>query len=302
MWRDEFFEKINEGLCRNSIMYIQKLLNLIENTLPAKTAMEGDKIGLQIHSGKEQADRLLVTMELNDEVINEAVELSCDCVITFHPLIFSPLTYIHESERVGRLCIKLIQNSISLIVIHTNFDSYSQGTSTILAEKLGLDVTCFLEPDSQAGNYGMGVIATAGGAIEAQELLDRVSILCSSPVRYCNGKGSLLEKIAIVGGSGSSFINSAMQAGCDALITADVSYHKFHQADKKMMIIDPGHYEMEQFVPSGLSKLIKTLDKDSEIGSVLISKIHTNPVNYYPLSADYITKQKNYLINNKVMV
>jgi dinuclear metal center YbgI/SA1388 family protein len=279
-------------------MHIKKLLEIIDGTLPAIAAVEGDRIGLQIHTGKEDARIVLVTYELNEDVIAEAVKLKCDCIISFHPLIYSPLLEINNSDRVGRLSVEIIRNSISLIIIHSNFDTYSEGTSAIFAKKLGLKVQDVLVPNEHLDKYGMGVIATPEEPLQPMQLVELVSEVCGSPARFCYGSGKPIEKIAIVGGSGSSYLQNALDSCCDVFITADISYHKFHQVDSSMMLIDPGHYEMEQFVSSKLASLIKELDVNSEIESVYVSGIHTNPVRYYPGTSDYLETQMNYLINN----
>ena len=69
-----------------------------------------------------------------------------------------------------------------------------------------------------------------------------------------------------------------------------------------MLLIDPGHYETEQFVPAGLARLLEeNLDK-KDYDKIIVSSVLTNPVRYYPKSAEYIEKQKEYLNNNKLTV
>ena len=169
-------------------MDINLLLDLIEKNLPRETAMDGDRIGLQVQAGNTDLHNLLITMEVNDAVIDEAIELKSDCIITFHPLIFHPVLQITEEERVGKLLLKLIRNSISLIAIHTNFDSYINGTSKILCDKLNLEYQSFLVPDKTREGYGMGVVCTPKSDLEFNQLLENISSVCNAPLRYCEGK------------------------------------------------------------------------------------------------------------------
>ena len=273
-------------------MDINLLLDTIEKNLPHETAMEGDRIGLQIYTGKTDIKNILVTMELNDAVIDEALSIKSDCIITFHPLIFYPLTIVDYNDRVGRLSSALIKNDISLISIHTNFDAYINGTSRLLCDKLGLNYDSFLVPDKHYENFGMGAICYSDENLTLNALLKRVSDTCNSPLRYCHGKDDgKISKIAIVGGSGSSFIDDALKAKADVLITADISYHNFHRVERKMALIDPGHYEMEQFVTKGLHDFLAS--KIEENVNLYISHAFTNPVRYYPEN-DYTKKQKLY--------
>lgn len=280
-------------------MNIYEILRIIEEILPSDTAMEGDRLGLQVHSGQANIDSILVTMELNNQVIDEAVSKKTNCIVTFHPLIFKPLISIIDNDRVGMLSSKLIKNSISLISIHTNFDAFINGTSKILADKLGFEVSNFLVPDPKYKDRGMGVICNLDIPILANDLIKLVSDKLNAHIRFNIGKNHTIKKIAIVAGSGSSFIDQALDINADALITADITYHSFHRTNEKMMLIDPGHYEMEQFVSLGLADLLKS--KMNQL-SFYISNVHTNPINYYPDSENLIRKQKDYLINKYNMV
>src|SRR3989339_1452082 len=100
-------------------MRLDSLLNKINNILPQDSGIEGDRLGLQIQSGRNNVSNILITMEVDKNVINEAIKLKCDCIITFHPLIYNPLLKIHDNDRVGYLTSELIKNSIALISIHT---------------------------------------------------------------------------------------------------------------------------------------------------------------------------------------
>jgi len=134
------------------------------------------------------------------------------------------------------------------------------------------------------------------------KLLELIGSVCNSPLRYSQGKPvEKIEKIAIVCGSGMSFYDFAVAHDTDVFITADISYHNFHRATDKIMLIDPGHYEMEQFVPLALHRfIVDTFDK-TEFESVNVTGVHTNPVSYFPDSNFYKKKQEEYLINNQTV-
>ncbi|MGA2298441.1 MAG: Nif3-like dinuclear metal center hexameric protein [FCB group bacterium] len=146
----------------------------------------------------------------------------------------------------------------------------------------------------------MGIIAQTKKPMTENELLKIVQSTCSSPIRFSHGnKMSGIEKIAIVGGSGSSFIDFALENDADAFITADITYHTFHKANGKLMLIDPGHHEMEKFVPEGLVKLLKENLSQKDYTKIVQSDIITNPVFYYPDTEKYSVLQRQNLINNK---
>lgn len=278
-------------------MLLKDLLDRIESILPAKSAMEGDRIGLQVQSGRQSVSNILITMEITDEVLEEAVKIGCDCIISFHPLIYRPLIELNEIERVGRLVTGLIKHSIAFISVHTTFDTFIEGTSKIIADRLDLNFERFLIPDKIYPNCGMGVIARANTPLSENDLLSLVSERLFAPVKYTSGsKKEGIERIAIVGGSGTSFINDALNAGVDAFITADATYHIFHSVRNQIILIDPGHYEMEQFVALGIAKIIKNIID----GDVLInlSAVRSNPVSYF--GTNFEKQQAEYLNNVKI--
>ncbi len=262
-------------------MNIHQFVQLLHTALPPETAMKGDRLGLQVQSGRTEITSVLVTLEVTDDVLSEAQKNGNDCIVTFHPLIFSPMISLQENDRVGRLCSGLIRSNIALVAAHTNFDAFPKGTSAILAEELGLKIERVLVPDKSIAGSGMGVIARSPAPVSVTELVANVSKICGSPVRYSTGRTHDITTIAIVGGSGTSFIEDAISSGADAFITADVKYHTFHRALGEITLIDPGHYEMERFVPRGLSSLIEQILPRVENIRISVSGTVTNPVQYF---------------------
>jgi len=276
-------------------MQLEELLIEIGIFFPVATAISGDRIGLQIQTEDQIVNGILFTLEVTDAVIDECIYNNFNTIISFHPLIYSKLSAISLNERVGRLCSKLIKNSINLIVIHTTFDVYEYGTSKILSDLLALNYESFLIPDKIKSNCGMGVIATTTQDITTLELVSKVSEVCCSPVRYCGKNDKTLKKIAIIGGSGTSFISNVISNSCDCFITADATYHQFHSALDNFTLIDVGHYEMEQFVPFGIAKAMNSFLASNNI-NFIVSNVLTNPINYYPKN-DFLSKQRNNLLS-----
>ncbi len=271
-------------------------LEFLENEFPSNYALKDDKIGIQIHSGNLEVDQLLIAYEITPEVIIEALQNKIDTILTFHPLIFSPLQTITQDERVGRLTTLLIRNKITVISLHTRFDVYPQGTSYMFAKALELDEIKPLFPINENQKYGMGACGKFGLGVKIQDLLSKIHNITQAPIRFSRSKKELIKKVAIIGGSGTSFLSSVMNESYDAFITADISYHNFHIADNVFNLIDAGHYETESFIVSTLFNLLKSKLNESEI-SLIKSGTLTNPVYYYP-NTDVIRKnQENFILN-----
>lgn len=278
------------------LMNYRDFIDKIDANFPPNSSMDGDRVGLQIQSSVTEVSRILVAYELTDLVIDEVVDKNFDCIISFHPLIYKPLQSISDEERVGKLTTRLIQNGILHFVIHTNFDTHKNGTNNLIANELGLVNRKFIVPDSYYQDKGMGLVGMLPKPIRVEQFVELCSDIFKSPLRYNVGKGVEIESVAIIGGSGISFINEVLAAKPDVFITSDISYHTFHAYVGKLMLLDPGHFESEQFVSNALFNQLKTIFKDSEVVFEQ-SKTYTNPVRYYPNTSHYIEKQSNNLYN-----
>ncbi|MGE5480729.1 MAG: Nif3-like dinuclear metal center hexameric protein [Chloroflexota bacterium] len=261
-------------------MKLTELIGILERELPTGAAIAGDRTGLQLQSGRTDVSSILVAYELTPAVVREAVSLGADCIIAFHPLIFTPLTAITELDRVGSIVTELIKNSIALIVVHTIFDCHPQGTSYKLAQALGFKPRGPIFPDAERPGYGMGVIANCPSALQGKALAALLAEKLGSPVKYAEGRDYPIKTVAIIGGSGGSFLAEIENMGFDAFITADISYHTFHRVSGRTWLFDPGHYETESLVASALADLLFNILPGENLLTINTSSISTNPVRY----------------------
>lgn len=108
-------------------------------------------------------------------------------------------------------------------------------------------------------------------------LLQVKKILGTGAIRYSTPPARTIRKVAVCGGSGAELLSAARAAGADAYITADVKYHTFQEAEGRLLLIDAGHYETEQFTKE---LFYDVLTKKFNNFAVHISKVKTNPINY----------------------
>lgn len=127
-------------------------------------------------------------------------------------------------------------------------------------------------------DVGMGAIGTLPCKMSQMEFLsylkDKMQAKC---VRFSSGSPSVIEKVAVLGGSGAFAIDRAVLSGADAIVTSDVKYHDFFKGRDRILIADIGHYESEQYTKNLLFDLITK--KFPNFAPVFLSK-DTNPVNY----------------------
>ncbi len=289
-----FVDHIN-WICKN-LMEIEEFVERINQFIPFQVGFEEDKLGIQIHTNRANIEKVLIAYEVTLDVVTEAIQLDANLIVSFHPLIYNPLETIIADNRVGIIVSELIRNSISLVVCHTNFDAFKGGTSWLFAERLGLANLDFLVPNDKYPGFGFGVIGNFESPINELEMLEKVQELTYSPLRWCKGRTDELRKVAIVGGSGMSFAKNAFDSKSDVFITADIKYHSFHEYNGRMMLIDPGHWEMEYLVPWGLRNLFLEIFKQEV--KIFVSNVYTNPIKYF-LKGNVIETQRMLVLNKE---
>ena len=122
-----------------------EIIKNIETWAPKEIALQKDNVGLQIGDTDKRIKNILLCLEVNDKVVEEALNNKCNLIISHHPFFFSPLKKIYIANDHNSLLIqKLIKHDIILYSAHTNLDYTIEGVSYQLAEKLGLQNINFL--------------------------------------------------------------------------------------------------------------------------------------------------------------
>lgn len=125
----------------------QTIINFLEQCAPARLAEEWDNVGLQLGDRAQEIKTILVALDLEPQVVQEAAALGANLIITHHPVIFKPLKNIRADFPLGRMILDVIKNDISVYCAHTNLDSAREGVNQVLAELIGLKDIKVLNPD-----------------------------------------------------------------------------------------------------------------------------------------------------------
>ena len=118
-----------------------EIMTKLEQLAPSHLAEDWDNTGLLVGSPEQVIHKIIVTLDVDQSVVEQAVSQHADMIIAHHPLIFKSLTAIRADRPLGRLLVELIRNNIAVYAAHTNLDSAPGGVNDLLAQKLGL-VNC----------------------------------------------------------------------------------------------------------------------------------------------------------------
>lgn len=362
---------------------LKEVISILERFAPVALQESYDNSGLILGEPNQEVGKGLISLDVTEEVLEEAIEKKCDVVISHHPILFKGLKNLtgkNAEERIVKIAIK---NDIAIYAFHTNLDNAGKGLNNILCDKFGLVNRRILLPKEgmvrklvtfcpvehaekvrqaifaagagQIGDYescsfntegmgsfrgdentnpfvgekgtmhfekevrietiypfytenevlkalfsahpyeevaydlyllgndfkmvGSGMVGELEKETDEEAFLDQIkSALKIRYIRHSPLPGRKIRKVAVCGGSGSFLITNALKAGADVFVTGDVKYHDFFEANNKMVIVDAGHHETEQFAKELIYNLLN--QKFSNF-AVLVSETNTNPVNYF---------------------
>lgn len=258
-------------------MRVSDIIKVIEDFAPLSIQEKWDNSGLCIGSADAEVTSVLLGLDCTPELVDEAIACGADMIVTHHPLIFSGLRRISPDEPVGEAVTKAIRAGISVYAAHTTADKVIAGVSGAMACRLGLQDISILDPEND-GN-GLGVVGNLPEPLVAEQAVrlvkDRFGL---TAMRTSRPAECMITRVAVCGGSGSSLIGKAMDAGAQLYISGDISYHHFF-TQKGFMIMDIGHYESEKEIVDVLFSLLK---KNFPTFAVRITEnIYSNPIFYF---------------------
>lgn len=129
--------------------------------------------------------------------------------------------------------------------------------------------------------YGLGAIGDLPKEISQKQFLSVVKKAVGAAALRFSGKTDSIRRVAVCGGSGSEFIETAIARNADAMVTADVKYHTFQEFENSLLLVDAGHYETEHLVlPALANNIQKIFSRLKHKGKVFITQHSTNPVQY----------------------
>lgn len=225
-------------------MNLDEFMSSIASIASPSWAEDWDNCGVTVRSRSGSIDKVAVALDPFVESVVMADSKGCDCLLTHHPLIFSPIRNVAYNNPTGAALMELVLRGMSAICCHTNWDSSPVGTNVSLARSIGMGDVQPLVPGVN-GRWGDGAI----GYIDPVSLASFAELIKArwglSFARVWGNPGKV-SKIAICGGSGGSLWKSAWRSGAQVYVTADLKYHDVQDAlFYGLSVIQVDHGEME---------------------------------------------------------
>lgn len=226
--------------------------------IPAEMKMDFDNVGLLVGICEAEVTSALLALDITDEVIGEAIGLKAQLIVSHHPLFFD-LKRVSDDEPNSAKAVRLLQNGISALCLHTNFDGVDGGVNDALSRALGVTPEGRLEDlkTPSGTEYGIGRYGHIKSPMALEDYLAFVkAALHTNGLRY-HDAGRPVYKVALCGGSGGEYVRRAAELGCDTLVTADIKYHQLLEArELGINALDADHFCTENVAVPVLEEML----------------------------------------------
>ncbi|MFF7329010.1 Nif3-like dinuclear metal center hexameric protein [Streptomyces sp. NPDC008150] len=270
---------------------LSEVIAALENLWPAERAESWDAVGTVVGDPDQPVSRVLFAVDPVRDVVDEAVKLGADLLVTHHPLYLRGTTTVAASTFKGRVVHTLIKHDIALHVAHTNADTADPGVSDALAAALDLRVTGPLVPDAgdPEGRRGLGRICALDHPLTVREFAARAAErlpATAQGIRVAGDPEALVRTVAVSGGSGDSLFDHVRAAGVDAFLTADLRHHpvsefaadRGHGPHSPLALLDAAHWATEwPWCELAASQLDEISDRNGWDLRVHVSRTVTDP-------------------------
>lgn len=246
---------------------VKDIYDFLCTVAPLELQMGFDNSGFLVGRSDKEVKRVLLALDVTSDVINEAIDFRADLIISHHPVIFSAIKKLTDDK-----LLRLIENSIAVISMHTNLDITDGGVNDVLLELLGAKAAEALDED------GCGRVGELPAAVPFDDFLKSCKeLLNSKGLRYYSA-GKSVKKLAVMGGAGGDFVSHAFEKGCDTYVTADIKYNRFLEAaEMGINLIDADHFCTENPVMPVLKEKLVSAFPDLEFS---LSAVHRQIISF----------------------
>lgn len=230
---------------------VRDIMGWLEDAYPPALAESWDRIGLDCGDPDAEVTTIGFAVDPTDSTVAEAVDRGAELLVTHHPLMLRGVTAIRFDEPKGRLVKAMLDAGLSHFCGHTNVDHAVNGASDALAAVLDLGDVVPLVPLAGTDAVGTGRVGVLPTPLTGEAVARRLSEALprtATGIRVGGDAQRLVRRVAVVGGSGDSFLDAARAAGVDAYVTADLRHHvaqDFLAWQDAPLLIDVAHMASE---------------------------------------------------------
>lgn len=262
---------------------VADVMETLEQRFPVEFAESWDANGLIVGEPGATVTRVLFAVDPTQAVVQEAAEVGANMIVTHHPLLLRGVTTVAANTPGGAVVHRLIQMGCALYNVHTNADAASGGVADALAEALGIEGGLPLVPHAADPTQGTGRVGRLSEPVTLRDFAQRAAATLPATqhgVRVAGDLDAMVQTVAVVGGSGDSFLGDALAADCDVYVTADLRHHPASTArelaelgDGRPYLVDVSHFASEWAWLAGAAEHLA----DATGIDTIVSTLNTDP-------------------------
>ncbi len=245
----------------------KQIYDYINSIAPFDTQMDFDNAGLLIGDFNCKSQKVLISLDADMAVINEATAIGANIVITHHPIIFHPL----KSVLCDTAVYAAVKNGITVISAHTNLDIAPKGVNDSLAEAAGVKADEYLNDECT-------LIGHFDREYSSSELAEKLKTSLNINGLRFTPVNDHIHTAAVSCGAGGGSIYLAAQYHTDAFITGEIKHHEMIFANEHhISVFDLGHYNSEKIIVDRLADMLNHQFNDT---SFVKSKVFSDKTMY----------------------
>jgi dinuclear metal center YbgI/SA1388 family protein len=258
-------------------MLLEKLISQFDSLWPPADKEEWDKPGLMLGSLTQDVNKVLLSVDITGDVIEEAISTGCQLIVSHHPMFMRGAFELAETGIKGANSALAIRHGVAVFAAHTNADFQTGGVTQSLALKLGLSKLTGLESTNSH---------VVLGEIEQSSLLDFARLVAkrlpavAQGVKVAGDPNRLISKVAVLAGAGDSYLPMLAQSSADLYITSDLRHHPAQDFIEQSAIangpalMDIAHWAAEWIWLDSAKAQLENLIPQVEF---VVSEINTDP-------------------------
>ena len=232
-------------------MTVREFYDFLCERIPVDTRQDTDYDGMICCPCPDRnVEKVLICLDVTDDIIDEVVEEDCQVILTHHPLYRGALREIGAGDYNGRRICRLVNAGICAMSFHTRLDGSAGGVGELLAKLIGVI------PDGRISNHGINIIGHLEEPVYAAEFAARIKEVLGAPFVQYTDTGRPIKTVAVAGGGVGSYFRDVIAAKADAFVGGEMSYHDLLDSkDAGFCAFMAGHFFTENPVCAKLFEL-----------------------------------------------
>lgn len=220
------------------MLTVSQVYDFINERAPFETQVAYDNSGLLVGAPDREVTGVHFALDVTNAVIDEAIANGANLIVTHHPMMFSPIKRLVETDYQARLLCRLIREGVSLISAHTNLDQAAGGINDVLAQRIGL---------TDVQGEGFVRVGALPSPMTAGELAGHIGASLGDVVRVMGDPSAVITRVGMCSGSGGDEWPAAAAMGAQAFLTGEAKHHfALEAADAGVVLLEAGHHATEE--------------------------------------------------------